>query len=349
MAFNRPALADLRRRIQADFVSRLELKGGILRRSVVGVLSTVLAGCSHIWHGHLDWLSNQILTTTMDEDFLLREAPLYGIYRKDASAASGFVSFSGESGAVVPSGTTLKRASDGALFTTTADGLASVPVTAQEAGAAGNTDAGAVLSLITPISGVVSSATVGDGGITGGSDIEDVESLRARVIARKQQPPMGGSLSDYVTWALEVAGVTRAWAYRNWQGVGTVGVTFVRDDDTPIIPDSAEVETVQEYIEEKRPVTADVFVFAPTAKNIDFTIAVSPNTVAVRNAVLSEMQAFFTRDAEPGGTVYLSRVSEAISSALSEIHHKIIGPADDVTCEPTELPMLGEVTFQDAD
>ena len=42
MAFNRPALADLRRRIQADFVSRLELKGGILRRSVVGVLSTVL-------------------------------------------------------------------------------------------------------------------------------------------------------------------------------------------------------------------------------------------------------------------------------------------------------------------
>ena len=105
----------------------------------------------------------------------------------------------------------------------------------------------------------------------------------------------------------------------------------------------------QEYIEEKRPVTADVFVFAPTAKNIDFTIAVSPNTVAVRSAVLSEMEAFFTRDAEPGGTVYLSRVSEAISSALSEVHHKIISPADDVTCEPTELPMLGEVTFQDAD
>lgn len=349
MPFNRPTLAELRRRIQSDFVSRLELKGGILRRSVVGVLSTVLAGCSHLWHGHLDWLSKQVNATTMDEDFLLRDASLYGIERKEAVAASGTVNFSGDEGAVIPEGTTLKRVSDGAVFVTTADGLESVSVVAEESGSAGNTEAGAAVSLITPIAGVVGSGTVAEEGITGGSDIEDVESLRARVVARKQQPPMGGALADYVTWALEVAGVTRAWAYRHWQGVGTVGVTFVRDDDTPIIPDPAEVDAVKAHIEEKRPITADVYVFAPTAKNIDFTIELTPNTVSVRNAVESELSAFFTRDAEPGGTIYLSRVSEAISSALSEVHHKIISPTSDVTSEANELPMLGEVTFQDGD
>ena len=349
MPFNRPTLADLKHRIQADFVSRLELKGGILRRSVVGVLSTVLAGCSHLWNGHLDWLSKQINTVTMDEDYLLREAPIYGIYRKAAVPASGYVSFSGTDGVVVPAGTQMKRASDGAIYLTTSDGLDTVPIIAEEAGAAGNAEAGATLSLVTPIAGVVSSATVTAEGITGGSDIENVESLRARVIARKQQPPMGGNKSDYVAWALEVAGVTRAWAYKHWQGIGTVGVAFVRDNDTPILPSAVEVLAVKAHIEEKRPVTADVFVFAPIAKEINFTVAIFPNTVTVRSAVISEMEAFFRRDGTPGGTIYLSRVSEAISSALSEVHHKIIAPTENVTSDPAQLPMLGQVTFYDAD
>ena len=343
--FERPTLAELKQRIQADIVSRLELKGGIMRRSVVGVISTVLAGCSHLWHGHMDWVSKQVLTDTMDEDYLLREASIYGITRKAAAVAGGRVVFTGNTGSVVPAGAVLKRASDSALFTTLEDGFTSVGITAQEAGSAGNTDAGAVLNLISPISGVQSGAVVDSNGITGGSDIESVDSLRERVLARKQQPPQGGNKQDYVAWALEVPGVTRAWCFPGYMGIGTVGVTFVRDGDASFIPDADEIASVNVYIEGKRPVTADVYVFAPTQKAVDITISLAPNTVAVQASVQVELEAFFKREGAPGETIYLSRISEAISSSLSEVHHKITEPAADVTTTAYEIAVLGTVTF----
>ena len=106
-----------------------------------------------------------------------------------------------------------------------------------------------------------------------GSDIEDIESLRERVLFRKSEPPMGGAKHDYVAWALSVAGVTRAWCLPHADGLGTIGVLFVRDDDDNFIPDAAEVQAVQDYIESVRPVTASsVYVAAPTPVAVDFTL-----------------------------------------------------------------------------
>lgn len=349
MPFNRPTLSELKARIQADMISRLELTGGIVRRSVVGVLSTVFAGCSHILHGHLDWISKQVLPDTAEGEYLEdHHARLYGITRKAAEKASGSLIFTGDAGAVVPAGTTVKRA-DGMLYITTEDGLASVPVTAQEAGSIGNTDAGAVMSLISPISGVKNSATVAAEGITNGSDAESDDELRERVLQRIQNPPMGGSDTDYIRWALEVPGVTRAWTFPLWMGLGTVGLTFVRDNDDDFIPDSAEVSAVQDYIDaSRRPVTAEVVVFAPTPKTVDITMAVYPSTEAVKTAVNNELESFFLRESEPGATLHLSRLSEAISAALSEVHHTITLPAADVSCDPNEIISLGTVTFDEA-
>ena len=93
MPFNRPTLSELKARIQADMISRLELTGGIVRRSVVGVLSAVFAGCSHILHGHLDWISKQVLPDTAEGEYLEdHHARLYGITRKAAGKASGSTS-----------------------------------------------------------------------------------------------------------------------------------------------------------------------------------------------------------------------------------------------------------------
>ena len=54
-------------------------------------------------------------------------------------------------------------------------------------------------------------AYVGVNGIGGGADVESDEDLRARVLFRKRNPPHSGSKSDYIAWALEVPGVTRAF------------------------------------------------------------------------------------------------------------------------------------------
>ena len=65
--------------------------------------------------------------------------------------------------------------------------------------------------------------------MTGGTDTETDEQLRARILQRIQNPPMGGSAADYVAWALAVPGVTRAWAAPE-QGIGTITVRFLMDD-----------------------------------------------------------------------------------------------------------------------
>ena len=347
MPFNRPTLSELKTRVQADMVSRLELVGGIMRRSVVGVLSTVFAGCSHVLHGHLDWVSRQVLTDTMDDDYLLREASIYGIKRKQAVKAIGNVRFLGEIDSIVPAGSILKR-SDGFLFTTKEDGFSQVKVEAQETGLIGNSEPGITLSLVTPISGIQNNATVMDDGISGGSDIESIESLRVRILFRKGEPPMGGAKHDYIAWALSVPGVSRAWCLPHVDGLGSVGVLFVRDEDN-FIPSAEEVQTVQTFIESVRPVTASsVYVSAPTPITVDFTLSVTPNTEAVQAAIKEEITAFIRREAEPGATLYLSRISESISASLSEYFHEIVLPVANITFEPDEIGVLGTVTFNES-
>ena len=65
--------------------------------------------------------------------------------------------------------------------------------------------------------------------MTGGVEAENDDDLRARILQRIQNPPMGGAQADYVTWALAVPGVTRAWAAPE-QGIGTITVRFLMDE-----------------------------------------------------------------------------------------------------------------------
>lgn len=350
MAFWRPTLTEIIERTFSDLVGRLGLQGALLRRSVVGVLARVLAGASHMLHGHLDWIARQAIPDTADE-WLPRWASIWGVARREAEFATGRVSFVGTiNGTVIPAGTVVKR-SDGVEYETQADatvtgGAATATVTAREAGSLGNADAGTTLTLLFPIAGVNSTATIADGGITNGSDVEGDDELRARLLARIQQPPHGGAKFDYEMWAREVPGVTRAWVYPMYLGPGTVGITFVRDNDDPIVPDAAEVQAVQDYIDERRPVTAEVVVFAPTAEPLDFEISITPNTEAVRAAIEAELRDFLSRESEPGGTLYLSRINEAISIASGEFDHTLISPSADVVMATGHLAVMGDITWQ---
>ena len=353
MPFNRPTLKEITSRVTADFKSRLALAGGVLRRSVIAVLARVIAGAVHGLYGYIDYLSLQFFADTAQEYWLLRIASLYGINRKAAQFAAGNnVVFTGTDGKTIPEGTLLRR-SDGVEFVTTADGTiaageAIIPVQAVLADTeaiTGNTDSGVQLSLISPIAGVDSSATIQGDGITGGIAQEGIESVRQRLLKRLRQPPHGGAKHDYEQWALEIAGVTRAWVYPNLLGPGTVGVTFVEDGNNPIIPNGTKVTEVQDYLETVKPVTADVTVFPPTTLTVDFMMTISPNTVAVQNAVEAQLKDLFERVGEPGATVYLSKIGEAISLADGEDYHTLNLPATDVTTASNQIPIVGSITW----
>lgn len=350
MPFARPTLTQIVSRVEADIETRIPGADARLRRSNLNVLARVHSAGAHGLYGFLDFTARQVIYDTAEAEVLERWASIWSISRIAATYAEGSVTLTGTNGAVIPAGTLLQRP-DAAEFTTTADatiagGTATAAVIASVAGVAGNSDAGAQLSLVTPIVGVNSTGVAAAGGISGGVDTEGDDNLRERLLRRVQTPPHGGSASDYVTWALEVAGVTRAWVSPNHVGAGTVGVYFVMDnkEGTPI-PDAGEVDAVQAYIEERRPVTAEGFVMSPTPVALNFTIALTPNTEAAKAAVEAELRDLLLREAEPGATILISHIREAISLAAGEGDHVLTVPAANVTHAAGEIAVFGAITW----
>lgn len=354
MPFTRPTLAELIDRVFTDLASRLPgVNTTLLRRSLAGALARAEAGAVHSLYGYLDYIARQALPDTAEDEFLLRWAAIWlPKGRKPATFASGLnaVQVTGTPGKGMPAGTVFQR-SDGVLFTTTQEILlggtaATVSVKANAAGAAGNTVAGVALGLLQPVEGFSSSAVVVAPGIIGGVDQETPQALQARLIRRIQQQPQGGSASDYEAWALETPGITRAKVYPLQLGLGTVTVLVWNDDaSTGFIPDPAVVAAAKANIEEKRPVTAMVYVVAPTSYAVNMTVALTPNNLATQSAATAELEDLFLREAEPGGTIYLSKLREAVSISTGVLNSRIDVPTTDVVAPVGALPRLGVITW----
>lgn len=407
MAFERPTLTELVDRIQEDFVSRLDLAGAVLRRSVVRVLARVLAGAAHMLHGHLVHLSEQVFPDRSEAENLTRQAELFGLSRRAAEFAAGDVVVHGTNGTVIPidavllrpdgeeyscdaevTVTTLAawapatayavgdlRSNDGNIYqcsvagvsagaggptgagTAIVDGAAtwryvaagsaavSAAVTAVIAGAEGNEDVGVALSFESPIAGANATAPVAVGGLVNGSDEESDELLRGRLLDRMRAPPHGGNEADYVAWALEVAGVTRAWVYPLELGPGTVTVRFVRDEDASIIPDAGEVAAVQAHLDELRPVTAGLTVVAPTDAPIAFTIHIVPDNATTRAAVQAALEDLLVRESEPGGTILRSQIDIAVGISEGVTDFAVTAPAADVVNATGAMSTVGVITW----
>ncbi|EGJ49058.1 baseplate J/gp47 family protein [Desulfocurvibacter africanus] len=350
MPFDRPDLKTLRDRARADFE---RLTGAVpVRRSLAAVIADMHAGGTHGLYGYLDWLAKQIIPDTAETEFMERHASIWGIARKPATRAAGLAIFTGTDGSVIPSGTLLQR-SDNAQYSTAEEGWivsgqAAVLVQAQALGTAGNAAQGVKFSLVSPVAGVQSQATVAAGGLTGGADSESDNALRARLLARLRRTPQGGAEHDYEAWALAVPGVTRCWVSPREMGAGTVSVRIMMDEAyLDGIPQPADLQAVQDYIESLRPVTADVYVLAPSPLPVDISVRVVPDTPQVRAAVQTELADLFRREGVPGGEILLSHIREAISLAVGERDHVLLAPASHITPGPGELATLGAITWED--
>ena len=356
MSFSRPTLPTLIERAIADIESKLTGADARLRRSNLNVLARVHSGAAHSMYGDIDWIAKQILPDEADDDILDRHAKIWLTSgRVAASYAAGPVTIKGTNGSTIEVQTVFKRA-DGATFTsqdeaTIVNGTATVTVVADEAGQDGNTDSGTSLTLDSPIEGVEATATVASDGLTSGADVEDDDSLRTRVLERIKNPPMGGSAADYVAWAKEVSGVTRAWCFPGEMGDGTVTVRFVRDDDSTLIPEASEVAIVQAYIDVLRPVSGHLYVVAPVAAPTAFVISAVPATTAVKAAIEASLRDLLLREAEPEGgsgegTILHTHIREAISLAAGETDHRLISPTADITLSVGQMATFGSITWQ---
>lgn len=330
-----------------------------LKQNFVTVCGKVTALLAREYEFRLAWIYQQLfIRTTTDLAILRMQGADYGIYQKGAGRAAGQLTGTGQPGTTYPAG--VRYLSGGLTFVSTApfsaagDGSLSAAVQAETAGAAGNRDADAVMTLADPslYPGLSQQAAVGMDGLGGGAEAEDIESLRARILNRKARPPQGGALPDYERFALDVPGVLKAWAFQFSGGIGSIAVYFLFAGRANNIPTSADVAAVQAYIDSLRMIRVDDAVaIAPLPHTLNIIIAnLATDTPDVRAAIATQLRAMLLERARPGLSAHpfvLSRswISEAISAAAGEDSHTLVVPSGDVTLVGGHLPVLGSVTY----
>lgn len=317
MPYSRPTLREIDARLQADVESRLPGVDPALRRSLIGAIIHAVAGAHHEIYGYLAWIAEQAFPDRAGSEELARWARIWGVSRTAATAASGTVTVTGTDGAAIEAGTVWRT--------------------------------GAGREYVSTARSVVSSGSATVVSIAGGADVEGDDSLRERLLARIQAPPAGGAAKDYVAWALAGhSAVTRAWVRPRASGLGTVTVYAMTDGATPTgVPGQAVISAIHSYIDARRPVTAAVTVTAPTAVPLALTIrSLTPDTTAIRAAIAAEIGDLLRREGEPGGTIRISQIREAISGAEGETDHVLVAPIADVTHTAALIATPGEITWR---
>ena len=334
--------------------------------SVLRVLSDAQGGLSHLTLQYIDWLALQLLPDTAETEWLDRHGQIWLVNadgtkgRKRATFASGSVTFTGVSGTSVPTATRLTNGTveyETLIDITLGSGPTEAPVRALDPGIVGNMEEGGSLGVITAIVDVDSSATVVE--ITGGVDSENDDDLRARILFRIQEPPMGGDANDYVAWALAVPGVTRAWAVSE-MGVGTVTVRFMMDELRAYrggFPTDPDIAVVTAYIDSVRPVTVkDRWVLSPVPEPINFTIrSLTNDTESVRAEIEISVTDMLRRLAAPAQsingrmipatTIYAAWVSDAIMNAVG-VYSFTLDMVDHPMPHNGALGVLGTVLYE---
>ena len=232
---------------------------------------------------------------------------------------------------------------------------ASVPVTSVVFGVATNLDAGEALTLQSPIVNVDDTLTVDFGEIGGGTDQETDAILRLRLLDRIQNPVAHFNVSDIVTTAKEIAGVTRVFVQEVTPEVGQVTIYFMRDNDTDPVPSGSEVTAVKNKILEIKPANTDdvdVIVLAPTGVSVDFTLtALTPNTASMQTSVRANLAVFFAEDTDVGVNVDEDAYRSAIFNTVDTTNGDLVtsfalsAPTGDVEIALGEIGVQGNVVF----
>jgi uncharacterized phage protein gp47/JayE len=375
MPYSRPTLDDLTSLAAADIASALPGTDPILRFSNLQILGRVLAGMTHLQFGYLDWIGTQAVPFTATGEYLEAWGALKGVLRIQATQATGTVRFTGTNGSTLPAGTPLTRG-DGKTYTTTASGTVSggsVTVAAIAdadpeglTGAWGNCADGTAMVLSQAVAGINSSGVAATD-FTGGADLETDSALRSRMLLAYQNPAHGGSAADYIGWALAVPGVTRCWVVGGAFGPGSVAlypmldIAHASNGGFPVGTDGcATGETrdttatgdqlaVANAIFDLQPVTALVYVVAPTAYTVNFTISgLSTADASVKSAVAAAIRRVFTTKGTITSTttrINLSSIIAAIGDVDGTEGFLVTSPASNITVPQGKLPKLGVITW----
>jgi uncharacterized phage protein gp47/JayE len=353
----KPTLEDIYDEIREDVTNAL----GIIKRhrfSVINVIAKALAAVLFSIYSYADRLAASLLPDSARKEVLERWCAIFGVFRKPASNSSGLVVIKGNTGTLVPKDLVIQDEAGQQFRTFSSKKISgnavSVDVRSLGKGRSYNLIPETALTLVTPIEGLDSAVQVSGTGLTGGADEESDLSLRSRFLERIRNPPRGGSRNDYIIWAKQISGITRAWAFPEYQGViNQIGVTFVLDSQNDIIPqaNSSKFRELEAHLKSKAPIGARVKAFIPAEYEVRLTLKINPDTPDLRYRIEQEMLDFFYRTSQVGdgrphtGEILISKIRETISTTEGEQDHELISPTQNIHVVKGQIAVFKGITW----
>ncbi len=305
---------------------------------------------------------------TSYEQYLDFLGEIKGVFRHPAVPATGTVVFMGQPETVIPAGFVALTEATGSFpaieFQTKErvqigeDGTVTVAAECLESGTIGNVAANTITLLSEPINDLTS--VINPEPFTGGTEMEDDDSFRERILAAYDEP-LSGAKKDYERWAKEVPGVGAVYVIPLWTGPGTVKVLIMDSNGQPANEDL--IAAVQNHIAPDgnlggglAPIGADVTVDAPEVFAVDIAFSLflkdgydAETVVENIKARLRDFMAGFELNTgdRPPERITSTKVGHEILSVDGVADYASLtlnGNDEYVEIPVSKIPVLGEVT-----
>jgi uncharacterized phage protein gp47/JayE len=303
------------------------------------------------------WVRQQCFPQTASGTYLDQHAQLRGLSRRSGVKATGVLRFlveeAGTTDLPIEAGTVCMTAGLTA-FETTQDGVLAagqtyvdIPAQAAEPGAGGNVGAGTVLSLSLPPVGIA--ACTNPAPFTGGTDEEDDETLRGRILATYAQMSNGANTAYYQQAALTFPGVAAASVVGRSRGIGTVDVLVVSEEG---LPSEELVASLQAYFDEQREIAVDVQVLSPATVAVDVSVGLQVSEGYSFDQVAQEVKTAVNGlfgGSLLGKSVPRGKLISLIFGVAGVENCRLLSPTADLVGQKELLPVLGQLTITEWD
>jgi len=356
MPLSREPLAVLLDRAYNNYASLFKPLDKTVRYSLLRVFAATDTGLEHQILGDIGSLSDQIFPDTATGEFLRshwsdRVPPLYAI------SAVGTIEISGVPNAAVPAGLVYSSAAGYRYFTDKAyklgeEGIVTINVKSQEAGAAANIGPGQELSLSSAIPpGITSKAVTVGSGIIGGADGETDEAYLTRVLNTLRNSTRYGKPGDFASWAIDSSpAVSKAWEFKNFSVFGALLIQVIGGDQIDGIVPVGNLEVVRDYIGNVAPPVLFT-VRTPELIPLNPVISLLPteDNLTNRDTVSNRLKTYLQATAAPGMQYTAGNLRDAIIDGIQISGGTVlIGGSTTGYIETTilELPVLGALTWE---
>ena len=231
------------------------------------------------------------------------------------------------------------------------EGTTEVPVKCMQTGTAGNVIAGTVIFKLSQLSGVT--AVTNPEAITGGTEEEDDDSLRARIVSLDQSQSVSyvGSVADYKRWSLEVPGVGGVTVIPAQDDSGLVTLVITDSNGDPANEEICQ--NVYDYImstadPELRLTAPNVKlnVIPPTITELSVSVTVEVGTgsslEAIKSAFIEAVQAYLDTARSDGEVRYtqIGKILAGISGVYDYDALTLNGGTTNISITNTQLPQV---------